>query len=136
MIIKENIKTFVQQTLGCACPEEVFKYIDCQSNIKLNDIVLRNKIHIGNRLLIYVVEVNSAYSIKDILPYLIEKGRKERDSLKFNRFRLVIATDDLDEIKEISESLFKTINKDEKVHLHIVAKDRVPLFSKMKIKDE
>ncbi len=125
MIMKENIKTFVQQTLGCACPEEVFKYIDCQSNIKLNNIVL-SKINIGNRLLIYVVEVNSAYSVRDILPFLIEKGRKERDSLQFNRFRLVIATDNLDEIKQVADRVFQALDKDEKIHLHVVLKEDLP----------
>jgi hypothetical protein len=77
MINNENIKQFVTQTLGCACPEEVFQYIDCQNNIKLNDdILLHNKINIGNRLLIYVVEMNNPSFIKINLPLLIEKGKK------------------------------------------------------------
>jgi len=127
-INNENIKAFVKQTLGCACPEEVFKYIDCQSNIKLNDILLRNKINIGNRLLIYVVEMNNADSLKDILPSLVDMGKKERDNLRFNRFRLVVATDDLEEIKQIAESIFETVDKDEKVYLHIVPKADIPAF--------
>jgi hypothetical protein len=124
---KEKIKTFVKQTLGCACPEEVFEYIDCQSNIKLNDdIVLNTKINIGNRLLIYVVEANNPGFIKNVLPFLVNTGKKERDNLRFNRFRLVLVTDKLDEIKEVAESLFNTINKDEKVHLHVIQKNKVP----------
>jgi hypothetical protein len=124
---KEKIKTFVKLTLGCTCPEEVFAYIDCQSNIKLNDdIVLSNKINIGNRLLIYVVEVNNPASIKNTLPFLVNTGKAERDNSKFNRFRLVLVTDKLNEIKEVAESMFNTINKDEKVHLHIVSKDNPP----------
>jgi hypothetical protein len=64
MIKTENIKTFVRQTLGCACPEEVFKRIDCQSDIKLNDnILLSSKINVGNKLLIYVVEINDHFAI-------------------------------------------------------------------------
>jgi hypothetical protein len=118
---KEKIKTFVKQTLGCACPEEVFEYIDCQSNIKLNDdILLHNKINIGNRLLIYIVEANNPGLIKNVLPFLVNTGKKERDNLRFNRFRLVLVTDKLDEIKETAESIFDTIQKDEKVHLHIL----------------
>lgn len=128
---KEKIKTFVKHTLGCACPEEVFEYINCQSNIKLNDdIVLSNKINIGNRLLIYVIETNNPGSIKNNLPFLINTGKTERDNLRFNRFRLVLVTDTLDEIKATAESIFNTINKDEKVHLHVVHKDKVPVFSK------
>jgi len=124
---KDIIKTFVKQTLGCGCPEEVFEYIDCKSNIKLkNDILLRNKINIGNRLLIYIIEANNPSFIKNSLPLLLSAGIKERDSLRFNRFRLVLITDKVDEIKEVAESLFNTINKDEKVHLHVVPKDKVP----------
>jgi hypothetical protein len=92
---KESIKTFVQKTLGCGCPEKVFEYINCKSNIKLNDIVLSSKINIGNRLLIYVVNINDQNSLKNILPFLVSTGKDERDNLKFNRFRLVLVTDKL-----------------------------------------
>jgi hypothetical protein len=131
---KEIIKTFVKQILGCACPEEVFEYIDCKSNIQLNDIVLSNKINIGNRLLIYLIEIINPGPIKNILPLLLSAGIKERDGLGFNRFRLVLVSDKVDEIKEVAESLFKTTNKDEKVHLHVISKDKVPIFSKIKHK--
>ncbi|MEW6002802.1 MAG: hypothetical protein AB1638_09190 [Nitrospirota bacterium] len=131
MINIENIKTFVKKTLGCSCPEEVFKYIDCQSNIKLNDdILLSNKINIGNRLLIYVVQNNDQDTLKDVLPLLVNTGKKERDDLRFNRFRLVIATDKLSEIKENAEIIFQKIEKDEKIHLHIVSKKDIPVFLK------
>jgi hypothetical protein len=126
---KESIKTFVQQTLGCGCPEEVFKLIDCQFNIKLNnEAILRNKINIGNRLLIYVLEVNNTGPLKNILPFLVKSGKTERDNLKFNRFRLVLITDRVEEIIRTAESIFAAINKDEKVHLHVVDKDMVPIF--------
>jgi len=127
---KENIKTFVQKTLGCGCPEEVFEYIDCQFNIKLNDIVLSHKINIGNRLLIYVIEVNNQSSVKNILQFLVNTGKNERDNLKFNRFRLVLVTDKLNEIKENAGMIFDSIPKDEKVHLHVVDKKKVPIFLK------
>jgi hypothetical protein len=126
---KEGIKAFVQQTLGCGCPEEVFNLIDCQFNIKLNDeSILRNKINIGNRLLIYVLEVNNTEPLKNILPFLIKSGKAERDNLKFNRFRLALITDRVDEIKKTAQSIFDAVNKDEKVHMHILAKDMVPVF--------
>jgi hypothetical protein len=127
---KESIKTFVQKTLGCGCPEEVFKYINCKSNIKLNDIVLSSKINIGNRLLIYVVNINDQNTVKNLLPFLVSTGKDERDNLKFNRFRLVLVTDKLNEIKGTAETIFNTISKDEKVHLHVIDKKKVPMFLK------
>ena len=127
-LLDENIKTFVKNTLGCGCPEEVFEYIDCQSNIKLNDVVLRNRINIGNRLLIYIVEVHNGDSLKNVLPLLIATGKKERDDLKFNRFRLVLASDNIDETKKVADDVFRTIEKDEKIHLHIIFKTDIPVF--------
>lgn len=127
MIKTENIKSFVRQTLGCACPEEAFKRIDCQSNIKLNDnILLSSKINVGNKLLIYVVEINDQDSMKHTLPFLLNIGKKERDSSGFNRFRLVLATDKLNKIKEVADVTFKTIDKDDRIHLHIISKNDIP----------
>lgn len=124
----EKIKTFVQETLGCGCPEEVFSYIDCQSNILLNNIMVNIKINIGNRLLIYVVEVNNSDSIKDILIALIDAGRKERDRSGFNRYRLVLAAENLQGIKQIAYDAFNIIDRDEKTHLHIVSKSDMEIF--------
>jgi hypothetical protein len=126
----EKIKTFVKHTLGCACPEEVFKHIDCKQNIKLNDdISLNSKINIGNRLLIYVVEADNPDFITINLPLLVHAGKKERDSSGFNRLRLVIATDKMDGIKEITNSVFQAIgNRDEKIHLHIIHKKDLSLL--------
>jgi hypothetical protein len=130
MIRTEDIKSFARQTLGCACPEEVFKRIDCQSNIKLNDnLLLSSKINVGNKLLIYVVEINDQDSMKHTLSFLLNIGKKERDSSGFNRFRLVLATDKLDEIKEVADVTFKTIDKDDRIHLHVISKKDIPIFS-------
>ncbi len=124
MIKKENIKVFVRETLGCECPDKVFEYIDCQHNIKLNkDIVLNDKINIGNRLLIYIIEINDSNSIKSNLSTLIYMGKNERDRMGFNRFRLVIFTDKINEITQIADMVFKNLeDKDEKVHLHVINK--------------
>jgi len=93
-------------------------------------MVLRSKLNIGNRLLIYIVEVDDQDSLKNILPFLIEIGKKERDGLGFNRFRLVLATNTVNETKEVAEAVFKDTAKDEKVHLHLVLKESIPNFLK------
>jgi hypothetical protein len=122
MINKENIKMFVRETLGCECPDAVFEYIDSKLNVKLNeDILLNDKINIGNRLLIYIIKVNDTKFIKTNLSKLISIGKNERDLKGFNRFRLVIFTDKVDEIRQIAHNIFKRLeNKDEKVYLHII----------------
>ncbi len=118
----ENIKVFVRKTLGCECPEKVFEYIESQHNIKLiNDILLNNKINIGNTLLIYILEVNDFNFIRSNLSTLLRIGKNERDRRGFNRFRLVLVTDKINEIKQGADRAFKTLtDKDEKIHLHIV----------------
>ena len=117
-----DIKQFAQITLGCGCPEEVFKTIECRSNIMLDGIQIRDHINIGNRLLIYVVEVGRPDSVENILKSLVIYGRKERDSSGFNRFRLVLTADDIGIFQKDAENIFRSINSDEKVHLHSIRK--------------
>lgn len=72
----KSIKMSVKQTLGCTCPEEVFRYIDCQSNTRLDDEVLSDcKINIGNRLLTHVVETNDPNFVKSNLSTLVCIGK-------------------------------------------------------------
>ncbi len=120
----EHMKHFVRQVLGCECPDEVFKHVESACSIQLdNGIVLRSRINIGNRLLIYVVAADSVAFVKETLPELVKAGRDERDRKGFNRFRLVLASDDRKGIEEIAESTFNALpEKDEKVHLHVVEK--------------
>lgn len=124
---KEHIKTFVQKTLGCGCPEEVFTYIDCCSNILLNNIRLRNKINIGNRLLIVIVEVNDPDSLRETLKSLVDAGIKERDGVGFNRVRIVLAADNPCTFKQRACDIFASLENDERVHLHIIHKDEMEL---------
>jgi hypothetical protein len=128
MIHRENIKAFVQKTLGCGCPEEVFQYIESKSDIQMQAVLVKHKINIGNRLLIYIVEIHNSDTLKNIVTFLVDTGKKERDSLCFNRFRLVLATDTVDEITQVAEDFFKDINRDEKVHLHIVHRNSILNF--------
>jgi hypothetical protein len=129
MVNNKNITIFAQRILGCGCPEEVFHYIDCQSDIKINEITVKNRVNIGNRLLIYVAEVNESGSVNRILPLLCDAGKKDRDSSGFNRFRLVLAADILDDIQQAAEDTFKAIKKDDKMHLHVILKKNIPAFT-------
>jgi hypothetical protein len=124
---KERVKDFVQCTLGCGCPEEVFESIQRTADVRISDrIRLKEKIKIGERLLIYIVEVDSIEALNTIVPVLMIAGRDERDRIEFNRFRLVVATDNVEELKPIATEIFMTASDvDEKVHLHLVLKDDI-----------
>jgi hypothetical protein len=130
VVTAEHIVAFVKQTLGCNCPEEVFSTIDCLNDVPVRGIALDLKINVGNRLLVYVVTVDDPDSLRRVLPLLVIAGKKERDGEGFNRFRLVLAADDIDKIKDEAETVFNSLNEDEKVHLHLVSVKSIPQCSK------
>ena len=121
----KKIKTFVQQTLGCSCPEEVFSNIDCRLNISIDKILLSHKINIGNKLLIFIVELEEPDLLKEILISLLDTGKRERDKGGFNRFRLVLASDRPDLMHKHAFDIFGALEKDERVHLHVVHKNDI-----------
>jgi len=125
-----KIKEFVRQTLGCECPDQVFEYIDLKRDIKLEkDLILKYKINIGNRLLIYAFEIIDISFLNINLSTLIHVGKSERDKKGFNRFRLVIVTDDKNNVERSAEKLFKVISDvDDKIHLHIIDKGEFPVL--------
>jgi hypothetical protein len=127
MLSPEHIKHFVQNTLGCGCPEDVFKSIDVRRNVRVNSfIVLDSAIVIGNRLLVYIAEAGSAGCVEEHLPVLVAAGKKERDEKGLNRFRLVLVSDRPDEVRQAAERQFEELRgKDEKVHLHVITKSDI-----------
>jgi hypothetical protein len=131
MCSPEHIKHFVQNTLGCGCPEDAFKSIDVRRNVRVNNfIVLDTAIVIGNRLLIYIAEAGSAGCIEEHIPVLIRCGRQEREEKGLNRFRLVLVADTTDEVRQTAERQFEGLRgNDEKIHLHVIKNGDIP-FSK------
>jgi hypothetical protein len=123
------IKRFVRETLGCGCPEEVFRTIDVRRNVRLNSfIVLHAEIIIGRRLLIYIIsESGSPGCLEEHLPVLVAAGRKERDEKGLNRFRLVIVADDTAKVQGAAGKMFDDLcGTDEKLHLHVIRKNDLP----------
>ncbi len=127
MIEKKNIKSFVKQTLGCGCDDKVFELIESQEDVKVdNRYLLADKINIGNRLLIYVIVLNDSDLLKNCLSTLFSVGKKERDERGFNRFRLVIVTEEKNLIIRTAEPFFNDlVDKDNMMHLHVIAKNEV-----------
>ena len=128
MIPPERIKHFVRHTLGCTCPEEVFRSIDVRTAIRLgNFITLDSAIIIGNRLLVYIAEAGSSGCIEEHLPVLLAAGIQEREEKGLNRFRLVLAANAPEEIRLLAVRQFEELRgHDEKVHLHVIEKNADP----------
>jgi hypothetical protein len=114
-----EIKRFVQETLGCSCPEDVFNKIDYQ---KAGDGGVASRVNVGDRLLIYIITVDGKSSIQEVIGTALEQGVKERDKKGFNRFRLVLVTSRPDELRSAAEQAFdRSGYADEKAHLHVVS---------------
>lgn len=120
----KRIKAFVQGTLGCGCPEEVFRSIDCKKNVRVNEKVLLSRaITIGDRLLIYVIDSREPDTIQRHLGAIVSAGKKERDEQGLNRLRLVVVTDDAAEKESLIRRFKELKDKDEKIHLHVIKKE-------------
>ena len=123
MVDADKIVVFVRETLGCGCPEEVFRSLDYRRAVPLyGEVVLNSVVTVGNRLLVYVIEPNPADAAQRYFPIVVTAGKQERDSRGLNRFRLVIVTDDTAEKAGLLDLFHKLQSKDEKMHLHVIKK--------------
>jgi len=121
--LSEIVKDFVAGTLGCGCPDSVFGQVDydARSSTLGPDLPLQ-RLLVGNRLLIYILECNDAAALRKLLPQLIEKGKAERDRRGYNRLRVVVSTGQPELIRHEAEQLFSGVGGlDDKVHLHVLS---------------
>lgn len=117
-LMNGKVKEFVRNTLGCQCPEEVFEKIEVGSEVKAADYTIEKRINIGDRLLVYIVDGDKLQY--DDLKNLITVGKEERDNSDFNRFRLVVLSDD-----ESSLGLEELVKDYEKVHIHLINRNLI-----------
>ena len=119
----EKFKRFVQNTLGCQCPAEVFDKIELKSPINENRTQF-TRITVGERLLIYIWEpgVDDADFFRSKFLEMLAAGKNERDRRGLNRFRAVIAADNLKRAWGMAHEVFNDFAKsDEKLHFHVVS---------------
>ena len=120
------IKHFVQETLGCSCPEEVFNKIDYQKACKG---ISGSKLNIGGRLLVYIIILDGKPDIQGVIQSALKRGIEERDNKGLNRFRLVLVTSHPDELHSLAEQAFYDSGyANEKTHLHVVNESDVEHF--------
>ena len=120
------IKHFIRETLGCSCPEEVFKKIDYQ---KACEDIPGSKVNVGDRLLVYIIGLDGKPDIQDVIQSALKRGIEERDNKGLNRFRLVLVTSQPDKLHSLAEQAFNDSGyANEKTHLHVVKKSDVERF--------
>ena len=120
------IEHFIRETLGCSCPEEVFKKIDYQ---KACEDISGSKVNVGDRLLVYIISLDGKSDIQDVIQSALKRGIEERDNKGLNRFRLVLVTSQPDKLHSLAEQTFNDSGyANEKTHLHLVNESDVERF--------
>ena len=124
---RAGIERFVRGTLGCGCPDEVFQSITIRRLPPGADRPPVVELLVGSRLLIHVVAPPADDSATDWLERLAANGRATRDRHGYNRFRLVVAAPDgVAPAADLAERFARTTVGDDRMHLHVVASDRLP----------
>jgi hypothetical protein len=116
----DQVKNFVQQTLGCGCPEPVFRSMltDTFTPAELSVVVTR--LLIGQRLLVYLVNPGTAGPpLKDLLTALTACGREERERCGYNRLRLVVVTGE-EWYPELERFFSELQGEDDRLFLHLL----------------
>ncbi len=120
------VKEFVVNVLGCGCPEEVFLDIELNKTPDpLGAIPLVFEIRVGGRLFILGVTDRNILSSDDALAALVAVATKIRDNMKFNRFRLVVISDDTDCEAILLPRFAQLPGLDDRIHLHVVKKELI-----------
>lgn len=124
---RTTVEHFVRVTLGCKCPDEVFQAIAVEPGQATDGKVAFTRVTIGDRLLIYVYEVQAERGSGRATAQLTELGRGERDERDLNRFRLVVAAEHPTQLLERVQTRFaRAADGDERCHLHLIATDQLP----------
>ena len=122
---RRPVMDFIRNTLGCGCPDEVFKKIEIGEIKAPEGIVRLRRINIGNALLVYIVWPLHEDDYESGIRHTTVAGRTERDSDGFNRFRLVVVASDSLSTDSVSAVFALGAGKDEKMHLHFVDSERI-----------
>jgi hypothetical protein len=124
-----RLRTFIQSTLGCGCPDEVLEWIQCTHTELAQECDTRiTRIDVGGQLLVYVLEIEGHdWLAEEALPAVISAAIVDRATSCFNRLRVVVAVDDPEEMKPRLERSFNgSAPADNKVHLHVVRPTDLP----------
>jgi hypothetical protein len=79
------------------------------------------RIAVGDTLVLYVIVPESIRQMSEHIAEVAAIGRRDRDSHKYNRFRLVVSDDSDDAERACAAARFAAASgSDEKMHVHFV----------------
>lgn len=127
VVDKASIDHFVRHTLGCRCPDDVFDSVVAERTYIPESATPCARLVIGNRLLIYVLQVPDGLSAASAVPEMARQGRAERDACSYNRFRLVLACNDpTSSLDSFTDAFAQAVGEDDRAHLHVLATSQLP----------
>lgn len=122
------IERFVRGTLGCQCPDEVFRSVAIEHVPAAAGRPSLVQLLVGSRLLIHVVAAPATIPANRWIEQLAAHGRAARDRHGYNRFRLVVAAADAAVARtELEQRFARAAGGDERMHLHVLASDQLPV---------
>lgn len=116
------IKPFVQQVLGCQCPESVFSQIEHSLEPVAGTVYQR--LLIGERLLIYLLDLSTVIDAEAVAGRLLRHGVAARDRAGLNRFRLVV----IDGPDGLAGHLLGQMAGDDRVFFHAFTAEQLDPF--------
>lgn len=125
-----DIEHLVRDTLGCRCPDEVFRSVSMRHVPPVARQLAHTEILVGSRLLIRVVEAPADPAAGDWLEHLVADGCAIRDRHGYNRFRLVIVASAPAGVAggrtDLAARFERAATGDECAHLHLLTSDQLP----------
>jgi len=113
------LRDFVQVTLGCGCPEEVFERVET-TPVRWGGVA-GYRITVGGRLLVALFETDDASLVRRSMGEWVKAGIGARNAEGLNRVRIVIASSNPRDVAPAAEAAFaEAPGRDEKSHLHVV----------------
>jgi len=117
-----ELVSFVRETLGCGCPDEVLARIRVGRGVDGAPCL-----DVGGRLMVAVIPYEDLDRLIDSFPDTVERSRRERDLRGFNRVRMVVVHASPEVLGETLDDMLHTITAaDDRVHVHVLPPDVVP----------
>ena len=124
LLPEDAVVPFVRDVLGCNCPAEVFRTVESVQRT-LSGVPCQ-RVLVGRRLLVYLVDWGLLGENGVSLEALLEAGRRERDREGYNRLRIVVVGESgLSGRETRSTDGLCRLGGDEKAHIHFVTRSQL-----------
>ena len=119
---RDVIEPFVRGTLGCGCPDEVFRHIELGPGASEPGEPRFSRLLVGGRLLSYLAADIGAGDPAAAVSKLTGRGLAERDAGGYHRFRLAARIEPGSRGAIAAATAFRAVaGDDDRAHLHCLA---------------